>query len=157
MVCSLRPWIPDRPRSAIFNEKRGPVGYLLLHPFRQAPRLVDRLFARPMTVAVLLSGAVPLPIGAADLGVMIEGMHGVAKRYGELVALGGIDLRVPTGAVFSLLGPNGPARLPGLAGIGPLSTLPASSSPTPQCNQFGRRARSSVGCRRAQSARARSR
>lgn len=56
------------PRS--LNEQRDPVGHL----FRQAPRLVDRSFTRPMIVAALLSGAVPLSAGAADLGVVIEGL-----------------------------------------------------------------------------------
>jgi ABC-2 type transport system ATP-binding protein len=32
------------------------------------------------------------------------------KRYGEMVALGGIDLTVPTGTVCALLGPNGAGK-----------------------------------------------
>ncbi len=37
-------------------------------------------------------------------------MRGLAKRYGELEALGGVDLEVPAGAVFGLLGPNGAGK-----------------------------------------------
>ena len=36
--------------------------------------------------------------------------EGLVKRYGELEALGGIDLEVPQGSVFGLLGPNGAGK-----------------------------------------------
>src|ERR671935_122414 len=36
--------------------------------------------------------------------------EGVAKRFGATVALAGVDLQVPEGTVFGLLGPNGAAR-----------------------------------------------
>jgi daunorubicin resistance ABC transporter ATP-binding subunit len=42
-----------------------------------------------------------------DHAVLVEGL---VKRYGELVALGGIDLEVPQGSVFGLLGPNGAGK-----------------------------------------------
>ncbi|MDP9235148.1 MAG: ATP-binding cassette domain-containing protein, partial [Actinomycetota bacterium] len=32
------------------------------------------------------------------------------KRFGEVIALDGIDLEVPRGAVFGLLGPNGAGK-----------------------------------------------
>src|SRR3954451_21724998 len=35
---------------------------------------------------------------------------GLVKRYDETVALGGVDLDVPRGAVLSLLGPNGAGK-----------------------------------------------
>jgi ABC-2 type transport system ATP-binding protein len=35
---------------------------------------------------------------------------GLVKRYGETVALGGVDLDVPRGAVLALLGPNGAGK-----------------------------------------------
>jgi ABC-type branched-subunit amino acid transport system ATPase component len=38
---------------------------------------------------------------------------GLVKRYGQAVALGGIDLAVAAGSVFGLLGPDGAGR-PGL-------------------------------------------
>jgi ABC-2 type transport system ATP-binding protein len=34
-------------------------------------------------------------------------VHGVSKRFGEVVALNGLDLTVPAGTVFGLPGPNG--------------------------------------------------
>jgi daunorubicin resistance ABC transporter ATP-binding subunit len=36
--------------------------------------------------------------------------EGLAKRFGHLEALGGIDLEVPRGTVFGLLGPNGAGK-----------------------------------------------
>jgi ABC-2 type transport system ATP-binding protein len=43
----------------------------------------------------------------SDYAIHVEGL---VKRYGELVALGGIDLEVPQGTVFGLLGPNGAGK-----------------------------------------------
>jgi daunorubicin resistance ABC transporter ATP-binding subunit len=37
-------------------------------------------------------------------------VHGVGKRFGEVVALDGLDLAVPAGTVFGLLGPNGAGK-----------------------------------------------
>ena len=37
-------------------------------------------------------------------------VHGVGKRFGEVVALDGLDLTVPAGTVFGLLGPNGAGK-----------------------------------------------
>ncbi len=37
-------------------------------------------------------------------------MEGVAKRFGSVVALEGVDLEVPPGTVFGLLGPNGAGK-----------------------------------------------
>jgi ABC-2 type transport system ATP-binding protein len=36
--------------------------------------------------------------------------HGLTKRYGDVVALAGIDLRVESGTVYGLLGPNGAGK-----------------------------------------------
>lgn len=35
---------------------------------------------------------------------------GLTKQYGEMRALGGVDLRVPTGSIFGFLGPNGAGK-----------------------------------------------
>jgi lipooligosaccharide transport system ATP-binding protein len=37
-------------------------------------------------------------------------IQGLTKRYGELVAVDGLDLRIPTGVCFGLLGPNGAGK-----------------------------------------------
>jgi ABC transporter DrrB family efflux protein len=37
-------------------------------------------------------------------------VEGVVKRFGETVALAGVDLRIPAGTVFGLLGPNGAGK-----------------------------------------------
>jgi ABC-2 type transport system ATP-binding protein len=43
------------------------------------------------------------------MGGTIEA-RGLAKRYGEVTALGGLDLDVPQGTVLGLLGPNGAGK-----------------------------------------------
>jgi daunorubicin resistance ABC transporter ATP-binding subunit len=43
----------------------------------------------------------------SELAIRAEGL---VKRFGDLVALGGIDLDVPRGSVFGLLGPNGAGK-----------------------------------------------
>ena len=43
----------------------------------------------------------------SDIAIRVEGL---TKHYGELEALGGIDLEVPRGTVFGLLGPNGAGK-----------------------------------------------
>jgi ABC-2 type transport system ATP-binding protein len=37
-------------------------------------------------------------------------VRGMVKRYGDLTAVGGVDLDVPAGEVFALLGPNGAGK-----------------------------------------------
>ena len=36
--------------------------------------------------------------------------RGLTKHYGDVVALDGLDLSVPTGSVLGLLGPNGAGK-----------------------------------------------
>jgi ABC-2 type transport system ATP-binding protein len=43
----------------------------------------------------------------ADIAIEAEGLR---KSYGEVVALDGVDLRVPAGTVLGLLGPNGAGK-----------------------------------------------
>jgi daunorubicin resistance ABC transporter ATP-binding subunit len=42
-----------------------------------------------------------------EITISTEGLH---KRFGDVVALDGIDLAVPAGSVFGLLGPNGAGK-----------------------------------------------
>src|SRR5437016_2213155 len=42
-----------------------------------------------------------------NTAILVEGL---AKRFGEVVALDGIDFQVPPGSVFGLLGPNGAGK-----------------------------------------------
>jgi ABC-2 type transport system ATP-binding protein len=42
-----------------------------------------------------------------DAAIVVEGL---AKRFGSVVALDGIDFEVPAGSVFGLLGPNGAGK-----------------------------------------------
>jgi ABC-type multidrug transport system ATPase subunit len=42
-----------------------------------------------------------------DLAIRAEGL---AKQFGDVQALAGIDLEVPPGTVFGLLGPNGAGK-----------------------------------------------
>jgi len=42
-----------------------------------------------------------------DLAIWIQGL---TKRYGTRIALNGLDLQVPTGSFFALLGPNGSGK-----------------------------------------------
>ena len=44
-----------------------------------------------------------------DIPFAIEAT-GLVKRYGSVTALGGVDLKVPTGTVLGLLGPNGAGK-----------------------------------------------
>jgi ABC-type multidrug transport system ATPase subunit len=48
-------------------------------------------------------------MGMTDPNLMIEA-HGLKKRFGATVALDGIDLEVPAGAILGVLGPNGAGK-----------------------------------------------
>ncbi|HML02796.1 MAG TPA: ABC transporter ATP-binding protein [Candidatus Bathyarchaeia archaeon] len=46
---------------------------------------------------------------AADYSLAVE-LRGVVKRYGEILAVDGIDLNIKPGEIFGLLGPNGSGK-----------------------------------------------
>ncbi|MGQ0840966.1 ATP-binding cassette domain-containing protein [Actinokineospora sp.] len=46
-------------------------------------------------------------MGSSNLAIVVEGLR---KRYGDKVALDGVDLQVPQGTVCGLLGPNGAGK-----------------------------------------------
>src|SRR5260370_1593069 len=46
-------------------------------------------------------------VGGMTYSIVAEGL---VKRFGETVALAGVDLEVRTGSVFGLLGPNGAGK-----------------------------------------------
>ena len=48
----------------------------------------------------------PTPL-APDIAVEA---HGLVKRFGDTVAVDGVDLQVPRGAIYGLLGPNGAGK-----------------------------------------------
>ena len=48
------------------------------------------------------------PIRSA--GAPIIEARGLVKRYGDVIALNGLDLTVPQGSVLGLLGPNGAGK-----------------------------------------------
>ncbi len=57
------------------------------------------------------SAALQVPTNAPSVGaVPAVRLSGLRKEYGQVVALDGIDLEVPTGSVFGYLGPNGAGK-----------------------------------------------
>ena len=68
-------------------------------------------------------------------------MRGLGKRFGDLVAVKGVDLDVPAGSFFGLVGPNGAGKTTTLSMVtGLLRPEPARcSSPAPTLVRSGRR------------------
>jgi len=54
--------------------------------------------------------------------------NGLAKSYGGVRVLGGIDLRIPRGSVFALLGPNGAGKTTTVRILGTLSRADAGQA-----------------------------
>jgi ABC-2 type transport system ATP-binding protein len=54
-----------------------------------------------------MASVLPTQLGDAPLAVETRGL---AKRFGKLTALDGVDLQVPRGAVYVLVGPNGAGK-----------------------------------------------
>jgi energy-coupling factor transporter ATP-binding protein EcfA2 len=56
---------------------------------------------------------ITLPAGADELAAENQWAvetHGLTKRFGENIAVNGVDLRVPRGCAFGYLGPNGAGK-----------------------------------------------
>src|SRR5437763_15453953 len=64
------------------------------------------------------------PLTTAELAIETEGL---VKRFGDLAAVDGVDLVVPTGSVYGFLGPNGSGKTTTIRVL--LGLLGASSGP----------------------------
>lgn len=49
------------------------------------------------------------PVGAAPPALALE-LRGLWRRFGEKVAVGGVDLAIPAGSFYGLVGPNGAGK-----------------------------------------------
>ncbi len=56
----------------------------------------------------MTAGPTGVPIGTT--GTPAIETHGLTKRFGDIVALDGLDLSVPNGSIFGFLGPNGAGK-----------------------------------------------
>jgi ABC-2 type transport system ATP-binding protein len=56
----------------------------------------------------------PPRVGQVDAGLRVGGLH---KRFGDIVALRGVDLEVPRGQLVGFLGPNGAGKTTTMRGI----------------------------------------
>jgi ABC-type transporter Mla maintaining outer membrane lipid asymmetry ATPase subunit MlaF len=57
-------------------------------------------------ISVLGMNMTAVPHGATGNGAVIE-TAGLTKRFRDRIAVAGLDLRVPGGCAYGLLGPNG--------------------------------------------------
>ena len=60
-----------------------------------------------MTLATPVAGATAAASPGGDMAVVTRGL---TKRYGQRVAVQGLDLNVPRGQVYGFLGPNGSGK-----------------------------------------------
>jgi lipooligosaccharide transport system ATP-binding protein len=67
-----------------------------------------------------------LPAGVEPRGPMIQA-RGLVKRYGDLVAVRGIDVEVAVGEAFGFLGPNGAGKSSTMRMIGAVSPITEGS------------------------------
>ena len=51
----------------------------------------------------------PNPAGAADAASAVRA-HGLQRRFGDVEAVAGVDLDIPTGEIYGFLGPNGAGK-----------------------------------------------
>ena len=68
--------------------------------------------------------------------------EGLKKRYGETIALAGIDLDVPAGAILGMLGPNGAGKT---TAVRILTTLALPRRRSGACRRLRRRRRGAPG------------
>jgi lipooligosaccharide transport system ATP-binding protein len=68
----------------------------------------------------------PSPAGLQPRGPMIRA-RGLVKRYGDLVAVRGIDVEVAVGEAFGFLGPNGAGKTSTMRMIGAVSPITEGS------------------------------
>jgi ABC-type multidrug transport system ATPase subunit len=79
------------------------------------------------------------------IGAMIEA-EGLVKRYGATIALAGVDLSVPAGAILGVLGPNGAGKTTAIRILTTLrcgggSGWPPRRPPSTSCSPAGRTSR----------------
>lgn len=86
---------PPPPPSALPNS----VGY-------DAPSAPINAEGAPVSMAAVSAAVRPMePVEDA-----IVRTHGVTKMYGQLAAVGSVDLAVPRGSIYGLIGPNGAGK-----------------------------------------------
>jgi ABC-2 type transport system ATP-binding protein len=78
-------------------------------PATPSSPVISQSGAESHTTFVTLAGATTVRMLDANDGLAIE-THGLTKRFGDRIALDGIDLRVPRGSAFGFLGPNGAGK-----------------------------------------------
>ncbi|CAN5273046.1 daunorubicin resistance protein DrrA family ABC transporter ATP-binding protein [soil metagenome] len=80
------------------------------HPLASLGRYADDIGARHRRPVNGTSRSPPAAVYLwSDMSDMIRA-RGLVKRYGDVTALGGIDLTVPEGTILGLLGPNGAGK-----------------------------------------------
>ena len=67
----------------------------------------------------------------SEIAIVADGLH---KRYGETVALDGLDLEVPEGTVCGLLGPNGAGKTTAVRVLATLLRMDSGSASVAGCD-----------------------
>ena len=70
------------------------------------------------------AGAFPCRLSLMTSGLRVDGLH---KKFGDIVALNGVDLEVPRGQLVGFLGPNGAGKTTAMRGILGLVAMDAGS------------------------------
>jgi branched-chain amino acid transport system permease protein len=101
---ALPPDIADKSRQILYG--LALIAMLLLRPQGLLPEIPTR------RRRILAAAAVPAPLGAtapADGVVTVEG-RGLARRFGGIVAVSGLDIELRRGRIIGLIGPNGAGK-----------------------------------------------